>query len=135
MIAATTLRLVLTTPEQTLRDEEIASLVVPMFDGQAGIRPGHAAIVGRLGSGRLTLTPAGGGKPEEYFVDGGFVQVKGQVVSVLTGRALTLDQIDAEAAKTELDEASTMAAVGDEAIDRRQVAQDRARRMLALARR
>lgn len=134
MIAATELRLILTTPEKTLRDEMVRSLQVPMFDGQYGIRPGHAAIVGRLGSGRMKVETAEG-KTEEYFVDGGFVQVKGQNVSVLTGRALTLDQIDAEAAKKELDEAMTAPAVGDEAIGKRQIAQDRARRMLALSRR
>ena len=134
MIAATTLRLVLTTPEQTLRDIEVGGVTVPMFDGQAGIRPGHAAIVGRLGSGRLVATKTDG-TSEEFFVDGGFVQVKGQVVSVLTGRALTMDQIDAETAKTELETASTSTAVGDEQIELRQQAQDRARRMLALARR
>ena len=134
MIAATELRLILTTPEKTLRDEMVKSLVVPLFDGQAGIRPGHAPIVGRLGAGRLVIHAADG-TTSEFFVDGGFVQVKGQVVSVLTGRALTLDQIDAEAAKSELDEAMTATAAGDEAIAKRQQAQDRARRMLSLARR
>lgn len=75
------------------------------------------------------------GSTDEYFVDGGFVQVKGATVSVLTGRALTLDQIDPEAGQKELDEAIGMKAVGDEQIKLRQQAQDRARAMIALKKR
>lgn len=134
MVATSELRLVLTTPEKTLLDEVVRSVQVPMFDGSAGILPGHAPIVGRLGSGKLTVGKSDG-SDDEYFVDGGFVQVKGGTVSVLTGRALTLDEIDPEAGQTELNAAMGMAAVGDEQIKARQLAQDRARRMIALKRR
>lgn len=134
MVATRDLRLVLTTPEKTLLDEVVLSLQVPMFDGSAGIMPGHAPIVGRLGAGLMTVKKTDGSS-EEYFVDGGFVQVKGQTVSVLTGRALTLDEIDPEAGQTELDEANAMKAVGDDQIKLRQQAQDRARAMIALKKR
>lgn len=134
MVATRDLRLVLTTPEKTLLDEVVLSLQVPMFDGSAGIMPGHAPIVGRLGAGLMTVKKTDGSS-KEYFVDGGFVQVKGATVSVLTGRALTLDQIDPEAGQRELDEAIGMKAVGDEQIKLRQQAQDRARAMIALKKR
>ena len=134
MVATSALRLVLTTPEKTLLDEAVRSVQVPMFDGSAGILPGHAPIVGRLGAGKLTVGKTDG-SDAEYFVDGGFVQVKGSVVSVLTGRALTIDEIDPEAGQKELDEANAMTAVGDDQIKVRQAAQDRARRMIALKKR
>lgn len=132
------MRLVLVTPETTLLDAEITGVQVPLFDGSAGIRPGHAAMVGRLGAGKLSASLATAddtGRTEvTYFVDSGFIQIKDGVVSLLTQRAMTLDAIDTEAAREELAAARGSQAAGDEAIDRRLAQQDRARRMLALAR-
>ena len=55
-----------------------------------------APLIGRLGYGELRT------KQEEtvhrYYVDGGFAQVRDNVVTVLTNRALTTDAIDPTAA-------------------------------------
>ena len=132
------LRLELVTPETTVLDAPVTALQVPMFDGQAGILPGHSAMVGRLGAGKLTVklaAPNEEGKSEVvYFIDGGFAQIKQGVVALLTQRAVPLEQLDAAAAAKELEAARTMKAVGEEELDARQHAQERARRMLALAR-
>ena len=132
------MRLELVTPETTLLDAEVASLQVPLFDGSAGILPGHAATVGRLGAGKLTVRLASANDAGQtdvvYFVDGGFVQIKGETVSLLTQRAMPLEKIDTEAARKELDAARVMNAAGEDEIEARQAAQDRARRMLALGR-
>src|SRR5260370_9293424 len=76
------LRIVLVTPETTLLDEPVEALRFPLYDGQIGILPGRAPLVGRLGSGELRITNAKG--LSSYFIDGGFVQVKENVVSLLT---------------------------------------------------
>src|ERR1700694_518052 len=104
MAAEVPLRLVLVTPETTLVDEPVSALRFPLYDGQIGILPGRAPLIGRLGYGELKLTQADGSEAS-YFIDGGFVQVKDNVVSVLTDRALTRDQIDAAAAQEKLREA------------------------------
>ena len=70
------LQLVVVTPETTLVDEPVAGLRFPLFDGSAGVLPGRAPLVGRLGAGELNLTAKGGGH-RSYFVDGGFVQITG----------------------------------------------------------
>ena len=86
------LSVVLVTPERTLFDKPVASIRVPLFDGSAGFYPGRAPLVGRLGIGELRLVdPAGAA--ESYFIDGGFVQVKGTVVSVLTNAATPVSEI------------------------------------------
>ena len=77
------LSLVLVTPEQTLFDKPVASIRVPLFDGSAGFYPGRAPLVGRLGLGELRLTDTAG-VTESYFIDGGFVQVKGFIVPNLS---------------------------------------------------
>lgn len=128
------LRLVLVTPERTVFDRPASSVRVPLFDGSAGIYPGRAPLVGRLGIGELRLTGPSG-ESEGMFIDGGFVQVKGTVISVLTYSATAIQDLSRKAAAQALNEARAEKAVSDEeyaGIARRL---ERARRMLALARR
>lgn len=128
---AAELQLVVVTPETTLVDEPVAGLRFPLFDGQAGVLPGRAPLVGRLGAGELNIT-ATGGSQRAYFVDGGFVQITGATVTLLTARCIPTDQIDGDAAAAELQEALTRSANSDQEIDARFRDQDRARRMLEL---
>ena len=125
------LQLVVVTPETTLVDEPVAGLRFPLFDGQAGVLPGRAPLVGRLGAGELSITEVGGGT-RSYFVDGGFVQINGETVTLLTARCLPADEIDGVAAANELAEATARPAASDAEIDARFRDQDRARQMLSL---
>lgn len=124
------LRLVLVTPETTLLDAPVQALRFPLFDGQAGVLPGRAPMVGRLGYGELKITTSAG--EQSYFVDGGFVQVKGTVVSLLTNRALAADEIDADAAAKQLSEATQRVPTTDPEFQSKERDQERARRMLAM---
>lgn len=133
MIAATELRLVLVTPETTLVDEPVRALQFPLFDGQMGVLPGRAPLVGRLGAGELKIDLIAGGT-RRYFLDGGFAQVKGSVVSLLTHRAIPAEQIDLAQAKADLDEAQQQVPTTDAAIDEKLQRIERARRMIALKR-
>ncbi|MEM1063515.1 MAG: F0F1 ATP synthase subunit epsilon [Planctomycetota bacterium] len=126
------LRLVLVTPETTLLDEPVRGLRLPMFDGQAGILPGRAPMVGRLGTGELSVELSDGGT-ESFFVDGGFVQVKGEVVSVLTDRALEPSKIELAEADAGLSEAVGRTTTSDEESDARFRDQERYRGMRAVA--
>jgi F-type H+-transporting ATPase subunit epsilon len=132
MAAHSPLRLVLVTPETTLVDEPVSALRFPLFDGQIGILPGRAPLIGRLGYGELNVTHLDGSHAS-YFVDGGFVQVKQGIVSLLTDRALTRNQIDPAAAQEKLREASARTAHSDAEINARFRDEERARQMLALA--
>ncbi len=127
------LRLVLVTPETTLVDEPVSALRFPLYDGQIGILPGRAPLIGRLGYGELIITHVDGSHAS-YFIDGGFVQVKQGIVSLLTDRALTRDHIDPAAAQEKLREVSARPAHNDAEINARFRDQERARQMLALAR-
>ncbi len=93
----------LVTPETTLLDEPVLGLRFPLFDGQIGILPGRAPLVGRLGYGELRITTSAG--KQSYFIDGGFVQVKQGVVSLLTNRAQTTSSLDPKLAENELQSA------------------------------
>jgi F-type H+-transporting ATPase subunit epsilon len=83
----TSVRVVIVTPEKAVLDEPAASVTLPLFDGELGVLPGHSAFVGQLGPGELRLTdPAGAVR--RFFVDGGFAQVRADVVNVLTPKAV-----------------------------------------------
>ena len=132
MVLPNEIRLVLTTPETTLLDEPVRSLQLPLYDGQMGIYPGRAPLIGRLGYGELKLTTVA--DERSYYIDGGFVQVKGSVVSVLTNRAVPARELSVSEAEARLQEISVQVTHSDaeQAVKARE--QLRARRMLALAR-
>ena len=67
-----------------------------MFDGELGVLPGRAPLIGRLGSGELRTRH--GTEIERFFVDGGFAQVRANVVTVLTPRAQKAEEINTAAA-------------------------------------
>ena len=133
MASSKDLRLVLVTPETTLLDQPVESLQFPLFDGQIGVLPGRAPFVGRLGFGELEIKEAGGRKA--FFVDGGFVQVKGPVVSVLTNRAVLVSGLDAKKVESELEAAQKSVAHTDAEFDKKFAELERARKKLSHARR
>src|SRR6478609_6980478 len=130
-MAGEKLRLIVVTPERTLLDEPVAALRFPLYDGDIGILPGRLPLIGRLGVGELRVTTSAG--DQSYFVDGGFVQVVGGNVTLLTHRAIpTADLSSAEAEKL-LATASAKIAKTDEEVAAKEADQHRARKMLTLA--
>ena len=91
------LQCVVVTPERTVLDTTADAVVVPMYDGELGVLPGRAPLIGRLGAGELRLKT--GNAVKRYFVEAGFAQVRGNVVSVLTGRAVPAAQVTAAMAE------------------------------------
>jgi F-type H+-transporting ATPase subunit epsilon len=96
---------VVVTPERTILDTVVESVVVPMYDGELGVLPGRAALIGRLGPGELRTRR--GNEIERFFVDGGFAQIRDNVVTVLTPRAQKAADIDQTAANKVLEKTPT----------------------------
>lgn len=124
------LKLIVVTPEMTVLDVRADSVVAPLYDGEIGILKDHAPLIGRLGYGELRFKHAG--QTTRYFVEGGFVQVADDEVSVMTGRAAPVDEIDVPQAQRDLDEALSRSAPGPEAAAReRDIAQARGKLRVA----
>jgi F-type H+-transporting ATPase subunit epsilon len=103
-----TLQCVVVTPERALLDETVDFVALPMYDGELGVLPGRAPLIGRLGPGELRIRH--GEQTRRFFVDGGFAQVRHNVVTVLTPRAMKAEEIDTAAATASLDAARAVAA-------------------------
>ena len=120
------LHCIVVTPEETSLEETVEFVALPLFDGEIGIAPDHSALIGRLGYGELRLRSDQGIR--KFYLDGGFVQVADNVVSILTGRAIPAEDVDGTAAQEQLAAARGLPSNTPElmAIRDRQVAQARA---------
>lgn len=127
------LRLVIVTPERTLFDEPVSALRFPLYDGDIGVLPGRLPLIGRLGSGELKVTTASG--EQSFFIDGGFAQVQGSVISLLTHRAVSTKDLSVTEAEKQLAAADAKVAKGEVEVTAKLADQQRARRMLTLAKR
>jgi F-type H+-transporting ATPase subunit epsilon len=125
------LKCIVVTPETTVLDVTATFVALPLFDGEVGIAPLHSPMIGRLGYGEMRIH-----QPSEttvYYVDGGFVQVADNVVSILTNRAVPAADLEADTARELLATALGRPAPTDEllAIRDRQIAQSRAQLHIA----
>ncbi|MCH2180627.1 MAG: ATP synthase F1 subunit epsilon [Mariniblastus sp.] len=125
------LQIVVVTPERTTLDQQVDSVIVPSFDGERGIYNGHAPLVERLGPGELRTVS--GDQVSRYYVDGGFVQVSADVVSVLTGRSIPAGEIDLSAAKQDLETAEREPANNTELMELKQKAIAQAKAQIRMA--
>ena len=96
---------IVVTPEQTVRETPADFVAMTLFDGEIGIGPGHTPLIGRLGCGELRVRHAG--EVERFYIEGGFVEVADNVVSLLTNRAIPADKIDEQAAMQQMETART----------------------------
>lgn len=81
------MRVTIISPDRKVYDGEAASVVAPAFDGEVGIWPRHAPFVTLLGAGRLVVREEAGGAVQQFRVRGGFLQVRDNVVRVVTEHA------------------------------------------------
>lgn len=88
------------TPEREVVRENVAEVQIPGKNGYMGILPGHAPLIGELGTGFLSYSA--GGDKRYLSVQGGFVQVLPESVRVLANAAERAEEIDVARAREEL---------------------------------
>ena len=88
------LKCIVVTPEGTVRETTADFVALTLFDGEIGISPGHTPMIGRLGAGELRIKLAD--QVDRYYIEGGFVEVVGDEVSILTTQAMPVEDIDAD---------------------------------------
>jgi F-type H+-transporting ATPase subunit epsilon len=124
---------VVVTPEETVLDEPADFVAVTLYDGELGVAPGRAPLVGRLGFGEMRIRQ--GDATRRYYVDGGFLEVTGNNVTIITARAIPATQLDAAVAEEQLRAAVARKAHSPELMEIRQRLVAQARAQLRIARR
>ena len=84
-MASDVLKVSVISPEQTVFEGEADMVVVPAWDGEMGILRGHAPMLVLLGKGPLRIRTKSG--EQRFDVEGGFLQVVDDIVTVLSERA------------------------------------------------
>ncbi|MFT7677051.1 MAG: F-type H+-transporting ATPase subunit epsilon [Planctomycetota bacterium] len=96
MADSLTLRVI--TPERVVIDTTVSSVKFPGLDGLIGVLPKHAHMVSALDSGLLEWS-TGSGAPEDMFVAGGFAEVRGNTVRIVTEAGELATDIEIERAE------------------------------------
>jgi F-type H+-transporting ATPase subunit epsilon len=128
------LQCIVVTPERTLYDQPAEFVAVMLFDGEIGIAAGHTPLVGRLGCGELRVR-RDETHTDHYYIEGGFVEVLNDVVSILTQRAVPVEEIDEAVAQEQLSFARSRPATTPEAMAVRDRTEERNRAQLHIVRR
>ena len=100
MASTATFHCQLITPEEALLDSQANCVVVTAHNGEVGILRNRAPLLSKLGIGELRVTTPEG--TQQFYVDGGFVHVLDNEVTVLTPHAVPARELDAEQAEREL---------------------------------
>lgn len=101
------LRVELVSPERELWSGEAEMVIARTLDGEIGILPGHAPVLGVMVDGSVVrIKPSQDGEEIAAMVSGGFLSVASDEVSLLAEYAELGGEIDVNAAREEYERAS-----------------------------
>lgn len=101
------LTLEMVTPEKVALQGTAEFVVLPAFEGEMGVLPGHAPFLVALAPGAVRVTS--GGEVKTFAVSGGFAEIKDNKVSLFAETAEMAGAIDAERARQALEKAKAQA--------------------------
>ncbi|HEV8114020.1 MAG TPA: ATP synthase F1 subunit epsilon [Planctomycetota bacterium] len=81
---AGTLTLRVITPDRIALDRSVASVKLPGLDGSIGVLPRHAPMIAALDTGLLRYRETPGAPENVLFVSGGFAEVRGDTLRVVS---------------------------------------------------
>ncbi len=99
-----TYQLSIATPEETILEEMVESIIVPGAQGYLGVMANHAALITPLQPGKITIHLPGGTELL-LAVSGGFLEVAHNRATILADAAEHATKIDRARAVTALDRA------------------------------
>ena len=91
------LHLEVITPERKVYEDDVDMVIAPGSEGYLGILPHHAPLLTALGPGEFRVKK--GAAEEVLAVFGGFMDVRGDRVTVLTEAAEHVEEIDVQRAQ------------------------------------
>ena len=122
------------TPEGLVHKGDSYVCILPAIDGELGVLSNRAPLVAALGAGRLEAQERDEGRLQ-WFLAGGFAQVKGNVLTILAEQCIAADKLDPDTAASELQAARNMPATNPEERHRKYLAIQNSSKKLAMAKR
>ena len=96
-----TVQVNIVTPDGPVYDSEVSMVVAKTVTGEMGVLAGHIPMVAPLAIGAVKLNKADGSQ-ELLAVNGGFIEVRPDKISILAPAAEIADSIDVARAKQAL---------------------------------
>ena len=93
---------VLTPERKAVFDQEILEVTVPAYSGEMTILPGHSPLITTLGTGILKYKVKGQDKVNKALISWGYCEVSTEAVNVLAEFMQLPEEINAEAAQSQL---------------------------------
>jgi F-type H+-transporting ATPase subunit epsilon len=103
-------RIVLLTPKAKLLDCRCGSVVLPAHDGQLGILRNHCPLLSKLGFGVMQVHEIPDRLDAFFIIDGGFVRISENHVTVLAYDVTTFEGQDPKAVETMISHARSVVA-------------------------
>jgi F-type H+-transporting ATPase subunit epsilon len=119
------------TPEAIVLETTIVEAQIPAFDGLLGILDKRAPLLAKLGTGILRITPTTGG-PQRFLVTGGYAQMKGDELTILTTEAIPAAQVTREMLAAEQAKLQAIQGIDVKSMEQRQAIQARMHAMRSL---
>jgi len=91
-------KLSVVTPEKTVFEQQVRSIIAPGSEGYLGILSNHAPLITALIPGKLSVTDIDG-KETFYCLSGGFLEVSQNIAVILADAIETPESIDLARAK------------------------------------
>lgn len=86
-------KLSVVTPEKTVFEMEVRSIIAPGSEGYLGVLSGHAPLITALKPGILEITD-NAGEESMFSLSGGFLEVSGNIATILADAIEAADEID-----------------------------------------
>jgi F-type H+-transporting ATPase subunit epsilon len=131
-MAEKSFRCTVITPNKQVLDQDVTAAVIPAWDGEIGLLKQRAPLMVKLGHGTMRLDGTGGG-PDRLYIGGGFAQMKGDQLTLLTEEAQPVGEINIEEAQAALREAEAFKPQDAAQTERRQRDLQRAKALLKAA--
>lgn len=97
-MAAPTLKVEVVSAEEAIFSGEAEFVVLPGVMGELGIYPRHAPLLTQIRPGAVRMKLPGQAQEELVFVQGGYLEVQPQQVTVLADTAIRAKDLDEKAA-------------------------------------
>jgi F-type H+-transporting ATPase subunit epsilon len=123
---ADALHIELVAADRTVWSGEATMVIARTVEGEVGVLKDHAPLLSLLTDATVEITADGG---EKIFavVDGGFISVANNRVSILSERAILAEDVNVDEARAELEEAQALVGQDDDAEQRVRRAEARIR--------
>jgi F-type H+-transporting ATPase subunit epsilon len=97
-------KLAIVSPERTLFEDSVESLIVPGGEGYLGVLSNHAPLISTLKVGEINFRDKDK-KEVTMATSGGFIEVSNNTATILVDTAEFVDEIDLSRAENELKKA------------------------------